>query len=212
MIRVNLVRDRSTGQRTRSDFNLNRDKAAGAGISFSYNSETDSSGNLQTTLFLKLIVFVLPLVSLIGYETYNVGIIESELRSLDAQIQESTEKLASYGEKVIVVKKFKEEETVLLNRVSTIKELSKERLFNVKALDALHGIIPAKAWLTNLDFKNNTFIIEGLAVEDIVVSNLIANLEQSIYFSQVRLVYAQEFRNAKGALRKFRLSGTLGRL
>ena len=96
------------------------------------------------------------------------------------------------------------------SRIDTIKEISKERLSNAKALDALHDIVPPQAWLKNLSIENGKVKIVGEATEDLVVSQLLRNLDESIYFKDVKLLSSTEVRKAGGSYKAFSIDCTLG--
>ncbi|MCB0349097.1 MAG: PilN domain-containing protein, partial [Bdellovibrionales bacterium] len=120
-------------------------------------------------------------------------------------------KLQTFGPKADSVKKFQQEKDKLEKRIDVIRNISKERLKVVKAMDALHKTVPQQAWLTELMVKENYAIkINGFALDDFVVSNLIQNLDESIFFANVKLVSSQESSVSEGKLRKFEISGALG--
>tara|TARA_Y100000780_G_C13695267_1_gene421342 strand:- start:10242 stop:10844 length:603 start_codon:yes stop_codon:yes gene_type:complete len=164
----------------------------------------------EKDLVLKLVILIIPVLALYGYEFYDEGIGANTLKAKQKQVERLTIELAGFGKQVAEVRKIKEEKNRLTSRIDTIKEISKERLSNAKALDALHDIVPPQAWLKNLSIENGKVKIVGEATEDLVVSQLLRNLDESIYFKDVKLLSSTEVRKAGGSYKAFSIDCTLG--
>lgn len=201
---INLLKDK-----TNAGANFNLTNATSTGISFDRDFG-DASAVHGKAIFARIIIlFVFPL-GLIGYENYHNLKLNQQLVELNKAIEKVNEDVLAFSPKVRDLRKFEEEERKLKQRMDTIIELSKERLSNVKALDALHDLVPERAWLTELKVKSGKFEITGLAVEPLIVSNLIGNFEESIFFTQVKLDFTEESRTKNGVLSRFKVSGLLG--
>ena len=90
--------------------------------------------------------------------------------------------------------------------------MSKERLKNVKSLDALQGIIPSKAWLTEAKILENKIEISGMATDDLVISDFMQDLTKSIYFTHVVLESSEEVKRDEGVVKQFKIKCNLENL
>ena len=153
MIRINLLKN------TGGTSNLQTDMNAMTGITImgaggdSVSSDVDSGEMIK-----KIVVLLLFPILLIGYEIYFVGSKKMQLASLKTTQAELQQKLDAFGPRVDAVNKFKQEKENLQKRLDVIKALSQDRMKTVKALDALHTIVPAQAWLTNFSIKGLYFM------------------------------------------------------
>ncbi|MEC9282275.1 MAG: PilN domain-containing protein [Bdellovibrionota bacterium] len=164
----------------------------------------------EKDLLLKLVILIIPSLMLYGYEFYDEGVGAEALKLKQRQVEKLTQELAGFGKQVAEVRKIKEEKNRLTSRIDTIKEISKERLSNAKALDALHDIVPSQAWLKSLTIESGKVSIIGEATEDLVVSQLLRNLDESIYFNDVKLLSSTEVRKSGGSYKAFKIDCVLG--
>jgi type IV pilus assembly protein PilN len=159
---------------------------------------------------IKLIILLIPLLGMYIYEMYDEGVGKESLRVIRAEVTQLSSELDQYGKQVQEVKRIQEEKKRLNSRVETIFELSKERLTNAKALNALHDLVPPEAWLTSLKIKNGEVEFEGQATEDLVVSQFLRNLQESIYFKDIKLVATEERSTTAGVRKTFSIDAKLG--
>ncbi len=160
-------------------------------------------------ILLKLAVTILPLLGIIGYDYYADGQRQRALAVASAELQEAKVKLASLKPQVDAVMKFQENKKQLQAKIDIIRALSKERVKNVKALDALQNIIPVKTWLTRIEIKESRVVMEGLATEDVEISNFMQGLEESVFFAKVILKGVTSDRSKEGVNKKFSIETSL---
>jgi Tfp pilus assembly protein PilN len=203
MIRVNLLKDsRDRGTATAlSGTNFISGGGGGGG---------DSDGT-RDVLF-KSLIFIIPLIVMYGYQQYTTSQAEEQMRFLNGQAKGLETQLRALDPVVKELERFQEEKRKLDSQLDVIKRLSKERLKNVKSLDALQGIIPPKAWLSQLKIAENKVELEGYATDDIVISDFMQSLESSIYFSGVTLASSDETKREDGVVKKFMIKCTLENL
>ncbi len=185
MIRVNLLRN-----------------AIDQGVP-DFNFKTDIVPDVKKELYGRVLLLALPIIAVFGFRQYNAFMARSEISKLEVKAKELSAKLKELEPAVKEVEKFKEEKRKLDSQLDIIKQLSKERLKNVKSLDALQNLIPQKAWLTAIRVKENKAELDGFAVDDIVVSEFMQALENSIYYANVSLVTSEEFKKEAGTIKKF---------
>lgn len=206
MIRINLLRDvEASASKPEATFLTSIGEGARLG----------ATPEMQQ-LVVKLGATVVTMVLFIGYATY----VESEradvIKQIETEIAKKTQEKASLASAIRAVEDFKKEKERLQVQIDTIKALSKARLRNVKALEALQNLFPEKAWLTSMkieesktDSKGNVseskVMYEGFAVDDKVVADLMSALEENIYFSNVRLIRTEEQKSKNGTIKSFRI-------
>jgi Tfp pilus assembly protein PilN len=188
MIKVNLLRD--TGSRVSADGKY-------------LSEELERAPFPVKEVLTKGIAFLLPVVIYLSYRGYREIVLSSQLKGLSQELTSTQEKLKSLDPAVKEMDRFQVEKSRLDSQLDVIKRLSKERLKNVKSLDALEGIIPQRAWLKSLKFTDNKVEFSGLATDDLVVSEFMSALEASIYFANVTLVSSEELKVQAGNLKAF---------
>ncbi|MEQ1877420.1 MAG: PilN domain-containing protein, partial [Bdellovibrionia bacterium] len=159
----------------------------------------------QGEALLKIVMLFVPMIFVISYEYYNTGELQRKNAQVSAELAAAKSKIETLKPQVEAVKKFQENKKELESKIGVIRTISKERLKNVKALDALQALMPPKAWLQELSIKENLVVLKGMAVEDIDVSQLMAGLEESVYFAGVNLKSVESKRDKDGVLKTFNI-------
>jgi type IV pilus assembly protein PilN len=206
MIRINLLHDVSQLASKKKKFTF------GASSSEKSQGSIVSQGDQTRQFLTRVIVFVIPLIFSFGQKEYKKSVSDSDLKRVEMENQALQAKLRTLDPAVKEVEKYQEEKKRLDSQLEVIKQLSKERLKNVKSLDSLQAIIPAKAWLTSLKLEDKKVDIEGLAVDDIVVSEFMQAMSSTIYFSNVTLISSEEAKRSEGVVKKFKIKCTLENL
>jgi Tfp pilus assembly protein PilN len=111
-----------------------------------------------------------------------------------------------------VVEKAKEmqkEIKELEERIVLIKNLSKVRLREIKAIDYLQNVIPDKVWFSELDFKDTVFQAKGYSVSDEALNKFIEGLEGKSFFRNVILMQSIDQKTKSGTIKSFTFSSSL---
>tara|TARA_B100001248_G_C27398844_1_gene468042 strand:- start:585 stop:1205 length:621 start_codon:yes stop_codon:yes gene_type:complete len=201
MIRINLLKN--TAGASSMDVPVQEME----GISFSAEGDDSAAFTDPKDILVKVVLALIFPIMIYGVDIYFTKQKQAQLNQVNQEIQQVKNKIASFGSKADSVKRFKQEKEGLVNRINIIKKLLDERLTIIKRLDALHRVIPEKAWLKKFSIENGAFKLQGLATDDFIVSTTIQNLEQSIYFSGIRLESSGEARSSDGAVREFNIRG-----
>jgi len=198
--------------------------SGGGGGATTYQTRSSVFSNMTQTLMspaqgtgtgdviLKLIVAIGPLIACIGAEQWMVGNKQQELTRIQNELASKQAEIEAKKKDVEQVKRFKADKAQLELRMNTIRDLSKARLKNVKALDAIQNVIPTRAWMTSLKVQDNKVDIKGRAMEDSDVSAFMKGLEENIYFSQVQLINSQSVTTENGVLKEFSIATSLENL
>ncbi|WP_286240248.1 PilN domain-containing protein [Neptuniibacter halophilus] len=99
--------------------------------------------------------------------------LRAETSKLDKQIAE--------------IRKLKEQRARLLDRLNAIQELQGTRPLIVRNFDELVRVLPDAVYYRSLTRRGDTVAITGLAEENLDVSSLMRNLDQSIWFGEPNL-------------------------
>lgn len=203
MIRVNMLRD-AIGSSSGAGGGGGGAAPSGVGIDEASEAPREKAGG-NFDIIVKMFFLLVPFVLCYLYRDYQIGLKKAQQDALQADLTELQAKLKSYDPGLKDIEKFQEEKQKLDNQLGVIKNLSKERLKNVKSMDALQGIIPKKAWLTSLKINDNVVQMQGVATDDLVISDFMKDLEASIYFTNVLLEGSEETRTTEGAQKIFRI-------
>lgn len=201
MIKVNLINDVSA---------LANQKRKSQNLTFKIDLKTKLTSTAagfaadETRGFiLRMIVLIFPVLLTFSYDRYVKFVSEEDIKRLTAEYTALQEKLKIQEVAVKEVEKFQEEKRKLDSELQIIKNLSTERLKNVKALDALQGIIPIKAWLKDLKIVDKRLEMSGFAMDEFVISEFMQGLGSSIYFSNITLGASEEDKRKEGSVKKF---------
>lgn len=137
------------------------------------------------------------IVFLVGYyfdsmknrQTERNSYLKSETQKLDKQIAE--------------IKDLKLKRERLLERLSAIQELQGSRPLIVRNFDELVRVLPDGAFYNSLSRKQDQVSISGTAEDNLDVSTLMRNIDQSIWFGEPQL---SKVDSSSVNARKFNLS------
>src|SRR3982074_2255856 len=112
-------------------------------------------GRQQLVLFVLLLV----LAGIGNYFVYNR--FESELRSLDKQIDTTRKEIAQLEKTIGEVKSIKEDKKALEDKLKILDTLKKGRVGPVKVMDELATIIPQRVWIVDYSETGGGVTIQG---------------------------------------------------
>ena len=201
MIKVNLLRDGTVTA-------VKGGGAGGATLSglTGLGGAAASSGSARG-LLIKAILIVVPIGGGYVYVGQEKDRLLENYKKIQGEVQKKESRAKELGTEMKAIEEFKSEKARLQVQVDTIKKLSQERLKNVKALEAIQNIIPEKVWLTNVKMTDSKIEMGGNAVDDSGVSDFMAALEASKFFTSVRLVGTTEEQKKDGTVKKFAIDG-----
>ncbi len=101
------------------------------------------------------------------------GFLRTEIAKLDEQIKE--------------IKKLKEQKARLLERLNAIEELQGTRPLIVRTFDELVRVMPDDLYYSSISKKGEKISITGNAGDNIQVSNLMRNMDTSVWFGEPNL-------------------------
>ena len=158
----------------------------------------------------KLGVASIATICLFVYEWYNVDVQAKRARTAKAEVAAVERKLKSINDELANYKDVQDESRILEDKISILKALSKVRLREVKSLDFLQSITPEAVWYQNVEYRDRVFKLDGFALTDDALSQLIKELEKSIYFTDVILMKASESKQPSGTVKAFQIQANIG--
>lgn len=192
MIKVNLLKDAGNKKLTESTIFDSK-------IKNSFTSVVVENNALVKRIFF----LVMPFIAVFIYTWFIESGLQSNIDNLNTQVAAVDAQMQSLKAELDTVERLKKEKNKLLSEVDAIKSLSRKRYAYVKVLDSLQSLIPEKAWITKLSFKDKMISIDGRATEDSVISYFMQNLEESAYFSNVTWVNSSEVNEPQGLVKSF---------
>jgi Tfp pilus assembly protein PilN len=199
MIKVNLLRD-ATNVGIKKEGTFNTKISDGTRI---------ESGMNNKDLAMKIGALAVPVLISMAALHFVENSKKGDLEILKAQTAKKGNEVKALATEIEAVGNFKKEKERLQVQIDTIKTLSRERLRNVKALEALQSLMPEKTWLSSLKITDNKVEFEGYAADDKDVADLMAALEENIYFSNVRLIKTSEQENKNGVVKQFMVESSM---
>lgn len=195
MIKVNLARGfQAAGSRTTVGIELE----AGA-------SDIQRQGATKL-----LIIMIFPLV-LYAYEFVSIPDMKAKLNQRRGYLSELTTKNSNAKQAVEEIRKFKEDQDKLQDKISSIEVLRKDRMLEVKLLDAIQASMPEKVWLLRLDLVEKKLTLGGLAISDSDISSFMESLNRIPVLSEVNLIRSTESSSPSGNLKRFELGCVVNR-
>lgn len=203
MIKVNLLRNRAEG----SNQGTNATQVDNV-TSIDSPAESMSGAEIQQVA-LKFVVILLSTAGLWGYETYNIDNLKETNQTLTAQNVAMQNEIKEKQPIAVKAKELQKKITDLEGRIKIIKDLSKTRLREIKAMDYIQNVIPEKVWLTVLDIHDEKVKIEGSTMSDDQLNKFIEMLDGKSYFQNVILLRAVEQKSKEGTIKTFEISSAL---
>jgi type IV pilus assembly protein PilN len=131
-------------------------------------------------------------------------------QQLDADIVASETEAQSLRSVLAQVQKFESQKAQLQQRVTLIEQLRRGQSGPVHALDEISKAVPDRLWLTEMSQKGDTFTITGMTTSLTGLSDFVANLESSNWFTRpVDIIDSQvDTQQKAGELFKFSVKAT----
>lgn len=165
--------------------------------------EKEKKANLQNRIVLlagSAALFLLVLGSVYLY--FSRGIDE-----LEKSIQAENTKLVALNKKVSEIDRFKRDKAEVEQKLAVINALEGNRIFPVRMLDELNGLVPARdLWLEKINQTGTDLTIEGIARNNDVVARFMKGLEKAGFIQSVDLLGTREKEVSGSRLQHFILT------
>lgn len=192
MIKVNLLRNQQK-----------RGSATVEGDSFTQNTRFEGMDGGNSVVIKKVLHVLFPIIAVYAYSWYIEGDLNKKVVAAEQKVKTLETQSEGLKPQLAEIEKLNSEKNKINTQIGVIRDLSKGRYTFVKILDALQTLIPEKAWVIKFNIKDKTVNLEGRAIDDLVVSTFMQNLEESVFFSNVTWIDSKEVNEPQGLVKQF---------
>ena len=133
-------------------------------------------------------IFVLSLAFLLIILFYYNWTLGSQIGGLNADIRETKSDLEKYEKINKEIAAIKQKLSNLKKKMAVMDTLEANRFEPTRLLDTMtQVVVPKRMWFTNLESKDGTVKIAGIALDNKTVADFMVRLEESGLFSDVDL-------------------------
>ena len=136
--------------------------------------------------------------TVIDHQNQRNSFIEGEIKKLD--------------KKIVEIKELEKEREKLIARMTAVEELQSSRHLAVRLFDELSRTLPDGVYLTELEQREDTAKIKGIAQSNARVSNFMRNLEASEWLYEPKLTIIETKLNEDKRTSEFTLKVNLIKL
>lgn len=200
MIRINLLRNMGMS-------------SAGTGMGTSVVGASDLiSVDVRRQALIKASVILLFPVLLFVWEKLKINSLQSEKAQVQQRVDAIEAEKASFGSAAPRVEKANMLKEKIEKQIKVIRELAKNRLREVKALDQLQSVLPSGTWLTDVNMEGGKITLEGFALNEGSLTELLTALNSNVFFSMVQPKGTSlQTDAALGSITKFSIEFRVGR-
>jgi len=123
-----------------------------------------------------------------------------------AQISKTKKEIDDQKTQIKEINQAKESQKNFQDRLNAINSLRKGKSISARLLDEISIAKPEKIQLESLKKEGTKLGIEGVALDDETVANLMTNLRKSKVFKNVDLIVSEQIEQNKIRLKRFVLS------
>lgn len=127
------------------------------------------------------------------------------LNELDRKINELNQEKARLAPIIVQVEEYQAKLAELEEKERLIERLKSEREGPVRMLEALSVELPDFVWLTELSQRGNMITVDGMAASYVSIADYIRKLEDSDWFQDVELAYAEVDQRGEQEFTEFQL-------
>ncbi len=174
-------------------------------------STSDGLANDNKAAATKIIMLLIWVVGLFAYQKYNISNLTDQLQDVQFQARSLQAQIRKNQVAANRAKQMEKDVKELQRRIKIIKDLSKVRLQDIKAISYIQNNIPDKVWLKSIAFKGDKLDLIGSSLTDDQLNQFLNKLEsQKSYFKNVLLLKAVDEQGASGTITSFEISSELG--
>lgn len=192
MIRINLLRTMGVS-------------GVGTNIGTSASSGGDIiSVDVRRQAAIKVAIILLFPTLMFIWEKLRLNSLQSDQVQIQQKVTAVEAERASFGSTAPRVAKANKLKEKMTKEIKIIRELARNRLREVKALDQLQTILPDKTWISAIKIEGSKITLDGYALNESAITELMTALNTNAFFSGVQPKgQVQETNKILGQVTKF---------
>ncbi len=140
-----------------------------------------------------------------GGATYLHLDVSGQLEKAQAEQDDLERQLVSLRKKTSKVEELEKNRALLKEKLSTIATLKAKKRGPVRVLDDLNLSLPERAWVESIQERDGFLEVNGMALDNQTIAELMGALSAKEYFGQVNLIHSRHVVTDDAALKEFRL-------
>jgi type IV pilus assembly protein PilN len=185
-------------------------KSAGATVGISAGPGESPSSEIQKQAGMRLGVILGAIAVLYVYNMFVVSAQQDRLKAISQDIAQIEQKKASLGPTTPLVEKYNAEKKTIEGQLDVLRVLARNRLREVKALDAIQSLMSDKTWLKELKTEGGSLSMSGYSLTDDGITDLIRALDSSVFFSDLVVKSTSEDKVDNAIVKKFDVEFKIG--
>jgi type IV pilus assembly protein PilM len=161
----------------------------------------------------KVVVPVLALAVALLFMVIATIVQENKLGILRKNLADVEKETALYADRIAVVEELSQKRNDIAARINLIEQLDHDRFLRIHLLDEINRSLPSLTWLTSVREDNKagvpSLIVEGVTSSNLRVAELMSNLLESPYLTDVKLTVTEKGEIAHTGVTKFTLQSTI---
>lgn len=199
MIRINLLRNMGMS-------------SAGTAMGTSLAGSELVSVDVRRQAAIKVVIILLFPMMLFIWEKIRINSLQAEQAQIQQRVDAVEAEKASFGSAAPRVEKANKLKEKIEKQIKVIRELAKNRLREVKALDQLQSVLPSGTWLNQVSMEGGKITLEGYALNEGSLTELLTALNSNVFFSMVQPKGTTLMPNeALGSVTSFNIEFRIGR-
>jgi Tfp pilus assembly protein PilN len=146
-----------------------------------------------------------------GFEKFNLYEIQGQVDEAQKKLDTLRAERAKFGDAAPRIKQYNEQKQKIDKNLEVIRELARNRLREVKALDAIQSVMPEKTWARVIAFSGNSVRFEGVSASDDGPTQMMKSLEANVLFSHVEPSATTTEQLATGSVKNFKINFVVGK-
>ena len=132
-----------------------------------------------------VIILIFPMLLFI-WEKLRINSLQAEKAQVQQRVDTVEAEKASFGSAAPRVEKANKLKEKIEKEIKIIRELAKNRLREVKALDQLQSVLPSGTWLSEVSMDGGKILLDGYALNEGALTELLTALNSNVFFSMVQ--------------------------
>ncbi len=137
------------------------------------------------------------------------AMITSDIRDMEARIQERRAEIARLQTVIGEVREFRKKKRALEEKIQVIQKLEERQRGPVRVLYELARIVPERMWFERLRDSGGSVAVEGFAIDNQTIARFMTRMEASPLFRNVTLEVTRQVNKGGVNLKSFKIQALI---